>query len=118
MKKLHDMGYVAYLYVQKNLVKILLVIVTYMTVQYLMTLPYINLLQIYVSYLPLILALVILVISLRPKKEIILMTGLVLFGLSYPFLLFKINIIAEVIGNISYLFIAAYLITCIKELRS
>lgn len=56
-------------------------------------------------------------ILFKPKKELILKTGLLLFVVSFFYASIKLNIVLEVLGEISFLMIETYIILCLRELR-
>jgi len=107
-----------YKWFQENAVKILTVIVVHMILSYIFTLPYINLVNIAFGYIAFFVDWIIILILFKPKKEYILKFGLALFILSFPLAVFDAKWSVEMLGNISYLMIATYILFSLKEIRS
>jgi hypothetical protein len=103
------------IFVSGNFSKLIVIGIVFLGLRYLLTLPYINLFAAIFSYIPHLVALILFIIFFRPQKRTILLIGLGLLAISYPFLLLNIHSIAEVLGIISYLLIGSYIILQIKD---
>lgn len=103
-------------YFAKNIAGILSSFFVFLVLNYLLTLPYINLISSFFGYFPHIIALVTLIYFLKPKSSIILKISLLFIISSYPFLLFNFQKESELIGVIAYFLLVIYIFSNIKEL--
>lgn len=103
-------------FTQSNIVKLLFIVAVDGVLYFLFQLPYINLFASIFSYLPHLITIVLIIIFFRPSKKSILITGMVLLVLSYPFLLANLQNISEPLGTLSYFFFSAYIVLMIKEI--
>jgi hypothetical protein len=104
-----------YLFVEKNNFKILLVVGIFFLLNYLLTLPYLNLLVGIFKYFPHVISLFLILIIFRPQKNLLLITSCILFISAYPFLLLSLTPITEGLGVISYFLLATYVVIAIRE---
>lgn len=100
-----------------NLQKIIFVIGLHIVLSYFVKLPYINIFTGLFSFLPYLFDWIAILILFKPRKELILKTGLLLFVVSFFFALIKLNIVLEVLGQASFLMIGTYIILSLREIR-
>ena len=116
LKKSKKIYHITIDFLIKNFSKLVVIGVVFFVIRYLLTLPYINLFAAIFSYIPHLAALILIIIFFRPKKNAVLIAGLLLLAISYPFLLFHVQSIAEVLGIMSYFLIGSYVVLLIKEI--
>lgn len=104
-----------YLFVEKNNFKILLVVGLFFLLNYLLTLPYLNLLVGIFKYFPHVISLFLILVIFRPHKNILLITSCILFISAYPFVLLNFIPITDGLGVISYFLLATYVVIAIRE---
>jgi len=104
-----------YLFVEKSNFKILLVVGIFFLLNYLLTLPYLNLLVGIFKYFPHVISLFLILIIFRPHKNMLLITSCILFISTYPFILLSLTPITEGLGVISYFLLATYVVIAIRE---
>lgn len=100
-----------------NIQKIIFVVSLHFILYYLANIPYINIFTSLFSSLPYFLDWIAILVLFRPKKELVLKVGLLLFLINYFFALIKINFIFEAMGEVSFLMIGTYVILSLHELR-
>lgn len=101
----------------KNLQKIILVVGLHIFLSYSLKLPYVNIFASLFSSLSYFFDWIAILILFKPKKELILKIGILLFAVSYIFALIKLNFVIETLGEISFLMIGTYIILVIKEIK-
>lgn len=104
-----------YLFLEKNNFKIFLVAGLFLLLNYLLTLPYLNLLVGIFKYFPHIISLFLILILFRPHKNVLLIVSSVLFVSAFPFLLLNLTPVTEGLGVISYFLLATYVVIAIRE---
>jgi hypothetical protein len=100
-----------------NIASVVFIIFLHIAISYVVNLPYINIFTSLFSFLPWLIDWIAVVILFRPASTIILKAGLLLFVVNILFALLKIGQIVELIGNISYLMIATYILISLKEIK-
>lgn len=100
-----------------NLQKIIFVVGLHIVLSYFVKLPYINIFTGLFSFLPYLFDWIAILILFKPKKELILKTGLLLFAVSFFFALIKLNIVLETLGEVSFLMIGTYIILSLHEIK-
>ncbi|GEM_PF-5024315 len=100
-----------------NMQKIIFVIGLHIVLSYFVNLPYINIFTSLFSFLPYFFDWIAILILFKPKKELILKTGILLFAVSYFFALIKLNFVLEVLGEVSFFMIGTYVILSLREIR-
>lgn len=103
-------------FLEKNSLKIVLIIGVFLMMQHLLTLPYLNLLGRIFQYLPHVVSFIFGLLLLRPDKNILLIIALILFILAYPFILLNIVSISETLGVFSYFLLTSYVVIAVREL--
>jgi hypothetical protein len=106
------------LWIKKHREQLLYIAISYLATSYLLNLPYINLIKIYLSSFPLLVAWIISIIIFRPNKEKILVVGLSLFILNFFFSILHIHSISETLGEVSYYMIFTYVLLSLKDVRN
>jgi len=101
-----------------NTQKIIFVIGLHFISLYIVDLPYINIFTSLFSFLPYFFDWIAILILFRPKKELFLKTGLLLFIIGFLFTVIKLSFMSETIGQISYLMIVTYVILILKEVKN
>ncbi|MCL5439130.1 MAG: hypothetical protein M1268_04040 [Patescibacteria group bacterium] len=107
-----------YNWYSSNIQKIIFVVGLYYILSYFVGLPYINLSTLLFSFLPYFFDWIAILILFKPKKELILKVGLLLFTVDYFFALVRLNSTLEILGEVSYLMIGTYVILSLRELRT
>lgn len=107
-----------YRWLQDNAMNVFVVIVIHLVTSSILALPYFNLLYIVFGFISFFIDWIIILILFKPKKENILKFGLALFILSFPLAVIDAKWPVEMIGNLSYLMIATYILFSLKEIRS
>lgn len=102
---------------EENLSKIFLLLSVHLISTYISNIPYINLLNIYISYFVYVADWVFIVFVFKPNKELILKFGLSLFFFNFLISFLHKQQIVELLGNISYLLLATYILLSMNELR-
>jgi len=105
-------------WVLKNYQKLIILVVFHMLLEYLLNQPYINLIRIYLAFIPYILDLALILILFKPTKDILLKSAFILLLICFPLALIGINNVMEILGNISYVLIFTYVIISLKDLKS
>lgn len=100
-----------------NLQKIIFVVSLHIASSYFVKLPYINIFTGLFSFLPYLFDWIAILILFKPKKELILKTGILLFVVSFFFTLIKLNVVLEILGEISFLMIGTYVLLSLREIR-
>lgn len=100
-----------------NLQKIIFVVGLHIVSSYVVKLPYINIFASLFSFLPYLVSWIAILILFRPKKELILKVGLLLFLVSFFFAVVKLNFVLEVIGQASFFMIGTYIILSLREIK-
>lgn len=107
-----------YKWYEKNIAKVIFVVVTYMVFDTLFHLPYINLLQIVFGFLPILISWIVALILFRPPKNAILTFSLLAFAPSIIFnSISNLVPVAEFLGNISYFALITYVLSSLSEIR-
>lgn len=101
----------------ENLQKIILIAGLHIISSYFVKLPYINIFTSLFTFLPYFFDWIAILILFKPKKELILKTGLLLFVVSFFFTLVRLKYVLEVLGEVSFLMIGTYIILSLRELR-
>lgn len=101
----------------KNLQKIALVVGLHIILSYFVKLPYVNIFTSLLTFLPYFFDWIAILILFKPKKELILKTGLLLFVVGLFFTLIRLKYVLEVLGEMSFLMIGTYIILSLRELR-
>lgn len=101
-----------------NAHKIVLVVGLHLVSSFLLTLPYINLFAGLFSFSPYLVDWIAILVLFRPRKEMILKIGLLLFGLSYICTLTKVDFAVEILGQITFFMIGTYVVLSLKEIRN
>lgn len=117
MNRVKEYIFRTYKWYGSNMQKIIFVIGLHIVLSYLVNLPYINIFTSLFSFLPYLFDWIAILILFKPRKELILKVGLLLFVINYFFALIKINVILEAIGEVSFLMIGTYVIFSLRELR-
>ncbi len=102
-------------YIEKNSFKILFSIGIFLLFSYIFSLPYINLLDAFFGYFPHVFSLMVLLFLLKPPKNALLLTALILFLSSYIFIVLNIKFVADLLGTICYFLLMTYVIHEIKS---
>lgn len=105
-------------WIKTNREALVYIIGTYLVLTYLLNLPYINLIKIYLSAFPLLIAWVFAIIVFRPKKEKILKIGLGLFIINFLFAVVHLQGISESLADVSYFMIFTYIVMALYEIKS
>lgn len=105
------------IWTRRNLEKIILVIILHLVFSYLMSLPYLNLSVLVISFAQYLIDWIIILIVFKPKKELIIRVSLYLFAFSALFGLFKIEKALELLGALIYFLIFTYLVISVPELK-
>lgn len=100
-----------------NLHKIIFVIGIHFISYYIVNLPYVNVFTSLFSFLPYLLDWIVILILFKPKKKLILKTGILLFVFGYFFALIRFNFILEALGQAIFFMIGTYIIMALRELR-
>lgn len=100
-----------------NMQKIIFITGLHLVSSYLVNLPYINIFTSLFSFIPFFFDWIAILILFKPKKELILRVGLLLFVANFFFALIKLNFAIEITGELSYLMIGTYVIFSLRELR-
>lgn len=106
-----------YRWYKLNLQKIVFVVGLHLVSSYIVNLPYINIFTSLFSFLPFFLDWIAILILFKPAKESILKTALFLFVFGYFFQLLKVNFVLEVLGQVAFFMIAAYVILSLHEIK-
>lgn len=104
-------------WIQKNSLKIVVAIAIEALVLVFFSLPYLNIIGVYLAFIPYLVMLALISKLFQPGKEFFLITALALFGVSLLLQLSSLTFANEILGNISYFFIWTYLILSLSELR-
>jgi hypothetical protein len=104
-----------YTFITTQFAKLVFIVIVFAILQYLLTLPYINLFASIFSYIPHLVGLILVLLFFRPTQISVLLTGLTLLAISYPFLLINVQSVSEILGVFSYFLLGAYVIMKIKE---
>lgn len=107
-----------YKWLQENAMKVFVVIVMHMVLTYLLSLPYLNLLNIFFGFIIFLIDWIIILILFKPGKENILKAGLWLFVIGFPFAVIDAKFSLEILGNVSYMLIATYIFFAFSEIKS
>jgi hypothetical protein len=102
---------------ESNLAKIIFIIFLHAVTIYIVNLPYINIFTSLISFFPFIIDWIAITVLFKPSSRLIFWVGIVTLLLSFPFLLIRLSIPAEILGNISYLMFGTYLIFSLREFR-
>lgn len=100
---------------ESNLSMLLLLIAIYFTASFIVNIPYINLLNIYVSNILYLISWIFIVFVFKPKKELILKIALGLFVIDFFLMFLHGQNLVELLGNVSYLLLTTYILISIKE---
>lgn len=117
MNKLKKFFTNIYPYYSKHVQKITFVIIVHFVSSYVINLPYINIFTSYFSFLPYFVDWVVILILFKPKKEIILKIGFLLFIVSFLFEVIRISFFLENLGQISFLMLGTYVMLVLKEIK-
>lgn len=117
MNRVKEYIFRTYKWYGSNMQKIIFVIGLHIVLSYLVNLPYINIFTSLFSFLPYLFDWIAILVFFRPRKELILKVGLLLFVVDYFFALIKLNFALDVTGQISYLMIGTYILLALRELR-
>lgn len=100
---------------ESNLSMILLLIAIYFAASFLVNVPYINLLNIYISHILYLISWIFILFIFKPKKELILKIALGLFVIDFFLMFLHGQNLVELLGDVSYLLLATYIFISIKE---
>jgi len=106
-----------YRWLQDNAMNVFVVIVIHLVTSSILALPYFNLLYLVFGFIPFFIDWILILILFKPSKENILKFGLALFIISFPFAVIDAKWLVEMIGNLSYLMIATYILFSLSEVR-
>jgi len=106
-----------FLWYEKHIAKILLIVILHIASHYFVNLPYINIFTSLFSFLPFLIDWMAIIVLFKPRAKLILYSGLFLFMVDIIFSLMSVRSIAEQIGNVSYLMLATYVLISLKEIR-
>lgn len=104
-----------YKWLQNNAMNVFIVVVVHFATSSILSLPYFNLIYIVFGFIAFLIDWVLILILFKPSKENILKFGLVLFMISFPFAVIDAKRPVEMIGNLSYLMIATYILFSLSE---
>lgn len=116
-KKIKDYLSRGYSWYKFNLAKIIFVAALYVVSNYLINLPYINIITSLWLFLPYLIVWIAIFILFKPPKELILKVGIVLFALDFFFLIIHFSNALEFLGGASYLMILTYVVLSLKEIK-
>ncbi|HSW98145.1 MAG TPA: hypothetical protein VLF89_10045 [Candidatus Saccharimonadales bacterium] len=117
MKKITNSIKKIYLGYEKNIAKILFILLLHFCVSSLVNLPYLNLINILIVFFPYLVDWVAFLILFRPQKELVLLVGICLFIPACIFAIIGFTAPLEISGDISYLLLATYIILSLTEIR-
>ena len=102
---------------RKNIWRIIFIIIIHILITRILDLPYINIIRTVISFTAYLVDFILVLILFKPGKKYLLYIGLWLFPLSALLALVHAQTIVEMLSNLSYLFIIAYIILSVKEMR-
>lgn len=97
-------------WIKRNSTKILFILLVHFILQQILSLPYINIATIYFSYILYIIDWFLIVILLKPNKNILLYCALSLFVVCFFLALVNQALLLERFGEIIYFLIGTYLL--------
>jgi len=107
-----------FMWIQMQREKIFYTLIVYLVTAYLLRLPYINLITLYISFMPLLLTWIFILFVFKPKKDTILKFGLGLFLFNFFVTLVGISSVYEQLGDLSYFMILTYVLLSLREIQS
>lgn len=108
-------GYFRYLIL--NIKKVIFLVVLYGGLTFMVSLPYINLIKIFISFLPPLVTWIVFILLFKPSKELLLRLSIALLLLGALVTILKIQFLYEVIGNIVYFMLATYVCLSFGEIK-
>lgn len=106
-----------YNWVKNNINKIIIIAFIHTCLFLILKLPYINLINIYLSIIPYIIDIVLVLVLFKPEKVLLLKIGLVLFLFDFFLFFLDLQNLLEFLGIISYIFFMTYILLSLKEIR-
>lgn len=95
---------------EKNLSKLFLLVVIHSIVFSLTQLPYVNVIVLLFPGIVYFVDLIMIIFLFHPKKEYLLKTAVILFILAVPFSFVKLFDVVELLGQISFFLLVAFLL--------
>lgn len=117
-KKIKDYFNRGYSWYRLNLAKIIFVASSYIVSNYLINLPYINIIASLLLFIPYLITWIVIFILFKPPKESILKVGIMLFIVDFFFAIIHINNALEFLGGASYVMIGTYVVLSLPELKN
>ena len=105
------------LWIKAHIWQLAIVVTIHIIAIRIVNLPYINLITSLISFMPIIIDFIAIILLFKPKKEYLLYVGLGLFPLAALLSLVRVNRGVEMLGNLSYLFIFSYIALSLKEVK-
>ncbi len=117
IKKIKNYFSKGYNWYKLSLEKIIFISALYVISNYLINLPYVNIITSSLLFLPYLITWIAVFILFKPSKELILKVGITLFILDFFFLIIHISNALEILGGAGDLMLATYVVLSLKEIK-